>query len=235
MEHFAKGVDIGVENELPRTPAIFERKCKWTLAEEEVQRGEELWASNYASVAEKPEALQKQFGEDEGTGWMMRMELKDIRKKYGRRLCVAALRALLKDLNGDDFQIIFDGTHFTKVNNRIRVRDMLRMPGWDDMLVIQKQIAVRGLPRFSLLFDVKSAHRLVAVREEDWAYLACQAGDASPHDEEAMLWLSLVGTFGVASAAYWWARPGGSGFRLLFYMFFSTACSTSCFSQMTAR
>ena len=60
----------------------------------------------------------------------------------------------------------------------------------------------RGGTVFCLKGDVKMAHRRCKVREEDHGYQACQLGPDT-------LWLNLVGTFGVGTAAYWWARLMG--------------------------
>ena len=54
---------------------------------------------------------------------------------------------------------------------------------------------------FCVSADIQAAHRLVKVREADWGYLACKSDSNSN-----VLWLNRVGTFGVASAPYWWAR-----------------------------
>ena len=59
--------------------------------------------------------------------------------------------------------------------------------------------------------DVKAAHRLPPVRRQDWKFLACRA---APGEE---IFINTVGTFGVASAAYWWARVAGGFVRLVHY------------------
>ena len=62
--------------------------------------------------------------------------------------------------------------------------------------------------RFLLVFDVKAAHRLVPVHRRDWGLQACRL------DEEDVVYLNTRGTFGVASAAFWWGRLAGVLFRV---------------------
>ena len=49
--------------------------------------------------------------------------------------------------------------------------------------------------------DFKDAHRLVAIREEDWPLLGCNVAPGEGEDE--LVYLNTRGTFGIASAAYW--------------------------------
>ena len=60
--------------------------------------------------------------------------------------------------------------------------------------------------------DVKGAHRLIPVRQEDWGLQACalEGGDSEN--------LNRVGTFGLLSASYWWSRAGGAMARPAHYV-----------------
>ena len=42
--------------------------------------------------------------------------------------------------------------------------------------------------------------------------------DLPEHVLEETIWLNTVGTFGVASAGYWWGRAGAAVFRLAYYL-----------------
>ena len=55
-----------------------------------------------------------------------------------------------------------------------------------------------GAP-FVVSADIKSAHRLVKVRKEDWGLLTRRSDSSS-----TTVWLNTVGTFGVSSAPSWW-------------------------------
>ena len=57
---------------------------------------------------------------------------------------------------------------------------------------------------FALSADVTEAHRQVPIHPDDWHYLGCQVipgGD---------VFVNTVGTFGIASASYYWSRVAGA-------------------------
>ena len=122
----------------------------------------------------------------------------EARQTWGERLHVAALAALAK---GDDsFRILHDGTHKVRVNPQIRVRDQARTPTVAEQKVILNEVSKSGQARFALKMDVSKAHRRVRVRKEDWGAQACQLDDPNT------VWVNCVGTFGIASAGYFWGR-----------------------------
>ena len=55
------------------------------------------------------------------------------------------------------------------------------------------------MPAFMLACDIAKAHRRVKVRESDCWYQACRLVPGK-------VWINKVGTYGVASASYWWCR-----------------------------
>jgi len=59
---------------------------------------------------------------------------------------------------------------------------------------------------FSVNADIAKAHRRVKVKVRcaDWGVQACKTSSGSK-----VIWLNKRGTFGVASAAYWWSRLMG--------------------------
>ena len=100
----------------------------------------------------------------------------------------------------------------------------------------------------SLLFDVRKAHRRVPVIPEEWGRQACQVSgtaaakaqklraewrqsssggdrppplkrsDFTPAELSEDVYINKVGTFGVASAGYWWGRAGACLIRLIHYL-----------------
>ena len=138
----------------------------------------------------------------------------DARRIYGDRLAVAALGAIEKKPGSEEFRIIHDGSNGVLVNNRIRPRDQLRYPAFGDIQAVLHELAQEGGGHFQLLYDVHKAHRLIPVREEDWGFQACRIADPTNGDDEEVLWLNKVGTFGISSAAYWWGRVGALLLRL---------------------
>ena len=59
---------------------------------------------------------------------------------------------------------------------------------------------------YALSADIKAAHRLVKIREEDWPLLGCKV-----RSEDKTVWINTVGTFGISSASYWWSRLFSGG------------------------
>ena len=95
-------------------------------------------------------------------------------------------------------------------NNHIRVQDQLAFPQAGDIQALMHELSKLVAACFFLIYDFSSAHRLVPVRYEDWGFQACRLeGDVDAEGNE-MVWGNKVGMFGVASAAYWWARLGGA-------------------------
>ena len=60
--------------------------------------------------------------------------------------------------------------------------------------------------------DVRKAHRQIRIKGSDWGLLGCRADDKSSD-----VYLNKVGTFGVASAGYWWSRLAALIVRLVHY------------------
>ena len=114
--------------------------------------------------------------------------------------------------------MIHDASHKVQVNHRIRVMDQLRYPAAGDLRTLMKERLALGVRSFGLVGDVHKAHRRIKIRPEDWGFQACQLRPET-------VWLNCVGTYGLASAAYYWGRfaaaslvgsaprSGGGGWR----------------------
>eukprot|EP00971_Amphidinium_carterae_P121183 2400113-Amphidinium_carterae.1 len=63
-----------------------------------------------------------------------------------------------------------------------------------------------------MVYDIAHAHRQVPVRAEDWRYL-CFKLEGDPDS----VFYHTVGTFGVSSAGFWWARVAAAVVRTLAY------------------
>ncbi len=100
-------------------------------------------------------------------------------------------------------RIIHDGTHGVQLNNEINITDRLENPR-ELAAIMNLSVAAGERVIFGLNADVAKAHRRVKVKEDDWGVLACKTSASSD-----TIWLNKTGTFGVASAAYWWARLVG--------------------------
>ena len=90
------------------------------------------------------------------------------------------------------------------VNYRIKPRDQHDYPGLPEQAAIMRWAQTgRGatasppVSRYGVLkFDIKSAHRLVKKRPEDFRYLVMRLDNGE-------FWIHKVGAFGDSSASYW--------------------------------
>jgi len=105
-EEFAagKGVRLGHDSPLPRTPAIYEKKTKWHKYDPEVSEGQPEWGRNYVSAAQNVSAVRKQFEEEAALGMMIRLSLDEAKAEWADGLHVAALAASAK--SNDSFRIL---------------------------------------------------------------------------------------------------------------------------------
>lgn len=213
------GVPIGVEVELPRTEAVFEEKTRWAVegTEEEYH---DVVSENYASAEESHLDIRRQVLEEVEKGSIVKMSMEEAQREFGGRLAIAALGAVPKELNSDRVRLIHDGTYSVDINRRIRVRDRMRFPLIDDAAAVMCSVEdhvdreVQKV-RFSMVYDIARAHKLIPVRRMDWGYQAFRLpGPKETPEEESAVYLHTRGTFGVASAAYWWGRCAASAVRL---------------------
>ena len=213
----AEGVPIGVDVELPRTPTVFEEKTKWPLEPEEAETAEHWGDGNYESAVLHLDDIRRQIVEDVAAGAAVRMTVAAAKKKYGDRLTISGLGAVLMEPGSEVVRVLYDGTNGVHSNNRIRGRDRARCPMIEDLEALLREVedAGDGEMHFVIVYDIAKAHRLVPVREEDWGLQAFQL-TGKPEDSDEVIMYS-GGTFGIASAAYWWARVSAAMVRLLHF------------------
>ena len=207
FNEFRNGVTAGILEPLPRTPAVFEEQIKWRLTDNPFDTAVE-YANNYSSLSDHKAEVRKQFDEDVAVGRMVRFTKAEFEAAYPdpNRRAVAALAALQER---DKVRVLLDdGTHQVLVNHKIRCRDKLRAPGPREKFYLLDKLRRRGLIALSLLADVSKAHRLVKIKQQEWGLISCALGE----DE---IYANTVGTFGIASAAYWWSRLMGAVVRLV--------------------
>eukprot|EP00435_Cladocopium_sp_Y103_P040452 s469_g11.t1 len=199
-ECFAKGVPVGVEHALPRTPQVFRRREKFrTLDITEFQPE----MRNYATAEMSADQLEEHFRKDELLGRMIPTTLPEAKQEYGEdAVLVAAMGAIQKPDN--TIRPLHDGTHGINLNNKIRILDRLEVPGPEEVVELVAMASESREAAFCISADIKQAHRCVLIRKADWGRLACRSSSDS-----RTLWLNCVGTFGVSSAAMWWTRLFG--------------------------
>jgi len=194
----SEGVALGVDQELPRMAAVFEEKEKWRLAEEPGPGSDAR--GNYKSVDPYVAEVRKLFREDEAQGWMEEIPEAVARERFGSRLAVAALGVVDE---GEKIRVIHDGSNRVLVNHKIRVRDQTRCPSAGEIRTLMEERLAAGLKSLAVLGDVSKAHRRIKVQEKDWGLQACQI-------DPGYIWVNKVGTYGMGSAAYYWARFGAA-------------------------
>ena len=218
LDAYARGVSLGYKKRIPRAPAIFEQKVKWRLPYEDDEMQNQAWVTNYGSARERNEALSAKIKEDLISGRMIRTTYGAARRTYGEKLLIGALGMI--EEGPETFRLIHDGTHRILMNNRVRVLDQVSSPMINDLAAEAAEIEEDRKQHLGLVWDFKGAHRIVAVAEEDWGLQACSEeslGPGVPSDDTEVI-LNTVGTFGVSTAGYWWARLGAAVTRAGHYV-----------------
>ena len=90
---YLEGVPLGIDQPLPRTPAVFPRKTKWKLKHDFKSEGQHL-NDNYKSGKELKQVLEEEFVKQEKRGMMMRMPLAEAQRKWGDKLYIASLAVI---------------------------------------------------------------------------------------------------------------------------------------------
>ena len=200
---FVQGVHIGHQQALGPTPQVYRPRIKEPVYDDSAW---DLSMDNYfkGTEEEAERILESHFREEELDGRMAPISEKEAAQRFpGDALRIAAQGILDKPDGGH--RIIHDGTHGVKLNNEIQVLDRLENPGPRELASIMK-LSEDSQERviFAINGDIAKAHRRVKVRPSDWGVQACRTSSRSK-----VVWLNKVGTFGVASAAYWWSRLMG--------------------------
>ena len=196
----ATGVWVGVDKPLPRCPQVFPEKLKHRKLDETEFNP---IAFNYPSAQVSSKELEEKFKEEEQLGRMFPTTLPVLANKYGKdKVRVASMAAITKPDGG--VRPLHDATHSVMVNHEIRYSDQIQCPGPAEVAAMVREASESGEAPFCLSADIRAAHRLFKIREADWPYLACKCDSNSQ-----VVWTNKVGTFGVSSTPYWWARLMG--------------------------
>ncbi|CAE7713877.1 unnamed protein product [Symbiodinium necroappetens] len=203
---FCNGVEVGHTSPLGPVPQVFRRRQKGQKYDDSEW---EPLMGNYRDGPEVEKALLEAFEKEEAEGRMFPLSFAEARNRYpGSSLRIAAQADIPKP--DQEFRVVHDGTHGVQVNNEIVMNDRLESPGAREVSAIQKLGSVAsGKVLFGLVGDVKKAHRRYLHHPEHWGVLACRSRTDSP-----TVWLNRTGTFGIASAAFWFARLIGLVGRL---------------------
>ena len=205
--YLGKGVTLGVEKPLPHVPALYELQTTWRLQDDNTIAAA-LENCNYTSVESFEQQVRDQFIEEESAGWMGRLSESEFKKTFKGRYAISAL-AVLQEVG--KIRVLHDGSNGTRVNHRIRCRDKQRMPTLREKRTLLDEYRDDRAIAFSILADASKAHRRIKISESEWGYQACRiSGDE--------VWYNKVGTFGMASASYWWGRAAGGIIRCAYLL-----------------
>ena len=125
-------------------------------------------------------------------------------------LVIASLGAQRKEKPGGKVtaRVLFDGTHGLCVNTGTRFGDQERAPIAADLKRSMREKAKLDELTFALTADVSEAHRQVPIHPDDLHLLGCQVVSGGE------VFINTVGTYGIASASYYWSRVAGAVGRL---------------------
>ena len=158
----------------------LKEKCNLDFVDEALQ---DAVSDNYKSAEESAEDIERQVMEEVERGSILMMDEELVKKEFAGRL--ATLGAVPKELGSSVVRVTHDGSFSVDVNRRIRVRDRMRFPMIDDASAILMQLEEeveksRGLVRFSLIYDVSRAHKLIPVCKRDWGLQAFRLPGGGP-------------------------------------------------------
>ena len=209
------GVPLGVDSATLSDPGVWPTKFELGESPKELEPSPLESHANYLSGEAFAEAIKKTFQEEIPMGMVSGPfanleEVSSFCECPPDEVVTGALAAIDE---GDKIRTIFDAT-ISEVNNWIRKHLLHKTTAptlhdlmWARMRLRQsiKHQADRRLPgrRFTLFkSDVSKAHRRVKVRKADWKYMVAHVlGE---------YWVNQVGTYGVASAQYFWGLgPNG--------------------------
>lgn len=217
MRDYYFGASLGVDEDMPRTTAVWPPRHKWKLPEFN-EADQEMFCDNYPSADQFKEALEIDVEEQLSLGWMKRTTLSEALRDY-TEVDVASL-AVVEDKPGKT-RVIHDASNKVQVNHRIKVQDSEMSP-----TALDVQAAVRNdqwlkPPILALVADVSKAHRRVPIRRKDWGYMACSTSKRPESPELIGSWpilVNTVGTYGVGSMSWHWARIGSLFQRISYYV-----------------
>ena len=105
---------------------------------------------------------------------MEKMSPETFKERFGENTAIAALALIVEDEEKDKKRLIQDATHGVRVNHRIKCRDKLRAPGARE----KKHLLLKAMDRkerpFSIVGDIKKAHRRFKHLAKEHGFLACQ-------------------------------------------------------------
>ena len=170
------GLPLGVLEPLPRTPTVFEKQVKWAL-EDDPGAVWSLSKGNYMSAVQHVDHLKNQFEEEVKMGLMSKVDEAEFEAVYGENGAVAALAVLVEDEASGKKRVIHDGAHGIGVNNRIKCRDKVRMPGPSKKRKVLEDLEEAREVVVALVGGFEKAHRRFLYQPCERGFLACKVSE----------------------------------------------------------
>ena len=171
------------------------------------------WKANYESAEENLSFVREHFDTEVVEGLMTVMSEKDFWARYGREAAISAIAVIVEEGPPIKRRVVHDASHDVLLNHRIHCLDKVRAPGAREKRLILRRLRDEKMVPVAVTGDISKAHRRFKHRRDEWGFLGCKA---SSKDE--VVYINCVGTFGVASAGYWWARLSGGTIRLTHHL-----------------
>ena len=216
------GVPLGVDEDVLDDPGVWPTKEELGQEPMELEPCAPCSAENYSSALRFSEEVDNTFLEEVPLG-MVEGPLSEQMAAERCQCSVTemAVGALAAIDEGSKVRTIFDAS-ITNVNDRIRarMRKKTTAPGLHDLLWARKRLKRRTPNKVRLtLFktDARKAHRRIKVKRKDWKYMVAKTGS---QDEPTSwkFWINKVGTYGVASAQWYWGRMAALINRLTYHL-----------------
>ena len=215
-EFLGPGVRISVDTQPKRTSTVWPAKQRRALGEMDPASLQEF-NDNFPSAREHAGLLQEDITELVKMGFMERITYGEAWKRFSK-VSVAPLVVIVEETGQS--RVLFDSSNYVQLNRQIKAQDIKVCHSAPDILGACSSMHWPR-PIVSLVVDVSKAHRRVPVDERDWGLLACSE---SPRPRDPALlatWpilVNKVGTYGVASASWQWARAASLYQRLVYYI-----------------
>ena len=121
----------------------------------------------------------------------------------------------------DKKRITHDATHGVRVNRQIKCRDKIRAPGAREKKQLLREMIDENRVAFSVVGDISKAHRRYKHQPSEHGFMGCQLSTEETvlgDPDSQLVYVNLVGTFGLSCASYWWTRIAACGVRLVYHL-----------------
>ena len=109
---------MGVDEKLPRTPALYKAKVRQRKLSDDEEDAEPTSSESYLSVKANKKVVREQFEQEVEMGAMMKMTEGVAIEQLGKDLVVAAVSAIEEAVTADTtFRVNHDGMHDVKVRS----------------------------------------------------------------------------------------------------------------------